>query len=60
MLLARSQQEEVAAITRAIRRIYQDGEFPIQLPGGVDKFTVHDIHEFAAKLYAQGLREIQA
>ena len=60
MLVAPSKTEGVAAITRAIRRIFQDGDFPIELPGGVDKFTVHNIHEFAGKLYDQGLRETQA
>ena len=51
-----SQRRAIADITLAIRRIYQAGEFPIQLPGGIEKFTVHNIHEFSEKLYHQGLR----
>jgi len=54
------QRLAIADITLAIRRIYQGGEFPIQLPGGIEKFTVHNIHEFAEKLYHQGLRATQA
>ncbi len=40
-----------AGIVRAIRRVYgsPDGI------GGVEKFTVHNVHEFARRLLEQGV-----
>lgn len=44
--------QEAAALTRAIRRVYgsPDGI------GGIEKFTVHNVHDFAARLVAAGVR----
>jgi hypothetical protein len=49
------QRDQVAALTRAIRRAYgsQSGY------GGVERFSVSDIHEFARKLVAEGVRAIE-
>jgi hypothetical protein len=45
------EQEATAALVRAIRRVYgsPDGV------GGVEKFTVHNIHDFACRLLDQGV-----
>ena len=45
------QQEAAADLVRAIRRIYgsPDGI------GGVEKFTVHNVHDFARRLLEQGV-----
>jgi hypothetical protein len=43
--------EEAAALVRAIRRAY--GE---RVGAGVVQFTVRDVHEFAERLVAEGVR----
>ena len=50
-----AQQEAAAAIVRAIRRVYgsPDGI------GGVEKFTVHNVHDFARRLLEQGVRVVE-
>jgi hypothetical protein len=44
--------QEAAALVRAIRRVYgsPDGI------AGVEKFTVHNVHDFAERLVAAGVR----
>jgi hypothetical protein len=46
-----AEQEAAAAIVRAIRQVYgsRDGI------GGVEKFTVHNVHDFARRLLEQGV-----
>lgn len=46
------QRVQVATVTRAIRRAYgsQSGY------GGVERFSVGDIHDFARRLVAEGVR----
>jgi hypothetical protein len=46
-----AEQEAAAAIVRAIRRVYgsPDGI------GGIEKFTVHNVHDFARRLLEQGV-----
>jgi hypothetical protein len=46
-----AEQEAAADLVRAIRRVYgsTDGI------GGVEKFTVHDVHDFARRLLEQGV-----
>lgn len=45
-------QEHVAALVRAIRRAHQSPSGY----GGVERFSVSDIHEFARRLVAEGVR----
>jgi hypothetical protein len=47
--------EAVAVPVRAIRRAYQS---PVGY-GGVERFTVTDIHEFARRLAAEGVRALE-
>ena len=46
-----AEQEAAAALVRAIHRVYgsPDGI------GGVEKFTVHNVHDFARRLLEQGV-----
>ncbi len=46
-----AEDEAAADLVRAIRRIYgsPDGI------GGVEKFTVHNVHDFARRLLEQGV-----
>ena len=46
-----AEQEAAAAIVRAIRRVYGSGDGI----GGVEKFTVHNVHDFARRLLEQGV-----
>jgi hypothetical protein len=52
---ATAEQEAAAAIVRAIRRVYgsPDGI------GGIEKFTVHNVHDFARRLLEQGVRVVE-
>jgi hypothetical protein len=47
-----SQRETVAALVRAIRRAYGSPTGH----GGLERFTVADIHEFARRLVQEGVR----
>jgi hypothetical protein len=48
-------RERVAALVRAIRRAYQSPSGY----GGVERFTVSDIHAFARRLVAEGVRVLE-
>jgi hypothetical protein len=50
--VAKTKLEEVAVLVRAIRRAHQSPEGY----GGVERFTVTNIHDFARQLVEQGVR----
>jgi hypothetical protein len=49
------QRDQVAALVRAIRRAYQAPSGY----GGVEAFHVGNVHEFARRLVAEGVRAIE-
>lgn len=50
-----AEQKAAAALVRAIRRVMRHPKEGDNLNGGVERFTVHDVHDFPRRLLEEGV-----